>query len=225
MLASSRSLAWQPVIHSSRLGLSKPWHASSLTGCLVQRSPVSRQLVRSFASTGPDGATSFRVGDEIQVEVVDFGPLGASVEVIGLRHGDAADLLPADDEPHGTGLILQKEIAYFRSARNNVDVVRGEILPAFVQNVREDGKLDVGLRAFGGKAKAQEVGTQIMDRLKWVSEGTLPVGDKSSPEEINREFPGVSKSAFKKAIGALYKKGSIKPSPNSITIVKEGGEN
>lgn len=91
-------------------------------------------------------------------------------------------------------LIYQKEIAYFRAARDNVDVVRGEILPAYVQKVRDDGKLDIGLRAFGGKQKSLEVSELIMDRLEWSEDGVLPVGDKSPPEEINMEFPGVSKT-------------------------------
>lgn len=165
-------------------------------------------------------SSEFKAGDKVQVEVLSFGPLGASVHVIGRGHGDDAILLGSDEEPLGTGLILQKEISYFRQARNMVDVVRGEILPGHVQNVREeDGKLDIGLRAFGGKAKAQEVGDVILEMLEQRADGVLPIGDKSAPEDINRELPGVSKGAFKKAVGALYKKGLIQPSPNSLKLV------
>jgi predicted RNA-binding protein (virulence factor B family) len=156
----------------------------------------------------------------VQVEVVNFGPLGASVEVIGLGHGPQAQYIPADDPPLGVGLVLQKEIAYFRASRNNVDVVRGEILPGWVQAVRdEDGKLDVGLRPFGGKGKAQDLGNQIMERLEM--EGIVNVGDKSSPEDIQAEFPGASKGAFKKAVGALYKKGLVEPGPTSVKLVQK----
>ena len=145
------------------------------------------------------GDIRFRPGDKIQVEVVNFGPLGASVEVIGLGHGDSVPLLPADaPEAYAYGLILQEEIAYFRRARNNIDVVRGEILPAFVQQVRpEDGKLNISLRNYGGKAKSLDAGTQILERLQEAG-GRLAIGEKSSPQEINDEFPGVSKSVFKK---------------------------
>ena len=165
---------------------------------------------------------SFRRGDKVQVEVVNFGPLGASVEVIGLGHGPQAQyIIDADDaEPLGFGLVLQKEIAYFRAARNNVDVVRGEILPGWVQAVRdEDGKLDIGLRPFGGKGKAEDLGSQIMERLE--EDGIINVGDKSSPEDIQAEFPGASKGAFKKAVGALYKKGLIQPGPSSVKLVQK----
>lgn len=91
-------------------------------------------------------------------------------------------------------LIYQQEIGYFRAARNNVDVVRGEILPAYVQKVRDDGKLDIGLRAFGGKQKALEVSDQILELLRDSPDGIIEVGDKSAPEDINRLFPGVSKT-------------------------------
>lgn len=92
---------------------------------------------------------------------------------------------------------------------------------SFVLRSEEDGKLNIGLRAFGGKAKSDDVSAQILDRLKWAPGGTLPVGDKSPPAEITKEFPGVSKAVFKKAVGALYKKGLVSPSPNSITLTNK----
>lgn len=62
-------------------------------------------------------------------------------------------------------------------------------------------------------------------------DGILPIGDKSSPEEIfgyhhlflsdhltlHRYFPGVSKSDFKKAIGSLYQDGRISVSDKQIS--------
>lgn len=180
--------------------------------------PLRQQSCR-FASSSDDDSSEavFKQGSKVQVEVVSFGPLGASVDVVGISH-DSNAMLPEGAEPYAIGLIYQQEISYFRQARDNVDVVRGEILPGYVQKVRDDGKLDIGLRAFGGKQKSLEVSDQIMDLLKDSPDGTLEVGDKSTPEEINRLFPGVSKTAFKRAIGSLYKKGLITPSKTSISI-------
>ncbi|VEU43031.1 unnamed protein product, partial [Pseudo-nitzschia multistriata] len=184
----------------------------------VRRSTAKRFMVSNELGT----EVSFRPGDKVQVEVVNFGPLGASVEVIGLGHGDDVPLLPVDaPEAYGYGLIMQREISFFRSARNNVDVVRGEILPAYVQKVRaEDGKLDISLRSYGGKAKSADAGTKILERLKEVG-GRLEIGEKSSPQEINDEFPGISKSVFKKALGGLYKKGLVKPGPKLIKLMEK----
>ncbi len=47
--------------------------------------------------------------------------------------------------------------------------------------------------------------------------GSLPLSDKSSPEDIHRLF-GVSKGTFKKAIGGLYKKGLILIHPERIEL-------
>jgi hypothetical protein len=176
-------------------------------------------IVREFSSVADasgDGSVSFQPGDKIQVEVMSFGPLGASVEVISNSH-DPDSLLPEDVPPLARGIIYQKEIRYFREARNNVDVKRGEVLPAYVERVREDGKVDIVLRAFGGKAKAEEVSSAILAKLEETG-GTLNVGDKSSPGDIAYEFPGVSKASFKRAVGTLYRLGKIEPGPHSITL-------
>jgi hypothetical protein len=165
----------------------------------------------------------FQPGDKIQVEVISFGPMGASVEIIATSH-DPDDLIPEDEPPLALGLILQKEIQYFRQARDNVDVVRGEVLPAYVERVREEtNRIDVALRAFGGKAKAEEVSKMILERLEYSSGGMLMIGDKSHPEDINAEFPGVSKATFKRAVSALYKQGIVLPSASTISLIKQPG--
>ena len=42
----------------------------------------------------------------MQVEIVSFGPLGASVDVIGLSH-DGSDILPEGEEPYAVGYVKQ----------------------------------------------------------------------------------------------------------------------
>ena len=143
--------------------------------------------------------------------------------MVSLSH-DPDDLIPVGDPVLAKGVILQQEIRYFRQWRNNVDVVRGEVLPAFVERVRailDDGtpRLDISLRTYGGKAKAKEIGELIMERIE--ANGEIPVGDKSKPADINREFPGVSKGAFKKAVAALYKKKQVLPGPFSVSAYSE----
>ena len=99
------------------------------------------------------------------------------------------------------------------------DVVRGEVLPAYVERTRENGRIDIGLRAFGGKAKSEDLGSVILDALQVASNGQLDVGDKSAPKDIAAVFPGTSKSAFKKAVAMLYKQGKVKPGPHSIRLM------
>ena len=183
-------------------------------------------LLSSFLADGGDSAGSqargpqFRRYDKIQVEVVRFGKLGASVEVIGLGHAEE-DCIGEKEPALGRGLILQREIQYFRSSRGGLDVIVGEVLPAYVERVRDDGRLDISLRDPGGKGKADAIGAAIMSRLQAADDGTLDVGDKSTPDEINKQFPGTSKVAFKKAVAALYKKGLVQPGKHSISLMSK----
>lgn len=188
---------------------------------------MSRAASALGLSDDPDaphegGETQFRQNDKIQVEVIRFGHLGASVDVIGIGHREE-DCIGEDEPALGVGLVLQREIQYFRDGRGGLDVIVGEVLPAYVEGVRDDGRLHVSLRPAGGKAKSEDLGQRIMDTLNWSRGGMLPIGDKSTPAEINAEFPGASKGAFKKAVAALYKKGLVQPGPNSITLMKKDG--
>ena len=204
-------------------------------------SPLTKQHIatRCFASsplhsTKNDDDTNkslyqpeFKSGDLVMVEVIYFGPLGASVDVVAHNTHDPSDCIPQDEAALGRGMILQSDIAYFRKARGMVDIVKFEILPAYVERVIEkefeDGvleeRLDISLRPPGGKRKAQDMGEQILERLKESGSGELNIGDKSSPEEINEVFPGCSKGVFKKAVSALYKRGLITPGKTSISLM------
>ena len=184
------------------------------------------KLASSPENNGELYQPKFRRGDKIQVEVISFGPIGASVDVIAHQTHDPSDCIPPDEPALGRGMVLQREINYFRRGRGGVDIVKYETLPAYVEKVRElefdDGveiRLDVSLRPPGGKAKANDLGEQILQKLQDSADGVLEVGDKSTPEQINEIFPGASKSAFKKGISALYKRGLVKPGPKSVTLM------
>lgn len=82
----------------------------------------------------------------------------------------------------------------------------GEVIEAKVASVKEDGKLDLTLRE---KAYIQmdADSEKILELLDSYS-GVLPFTEKASPEVIKRET-GLSKNAFKRAIGHLYKERRI----------------
>jgi hypothetical protein len=169
-------------------------------------------------SSQPDfDETEFRSGNEILVEILSFGPLGASVDVVARSH-DEKDIIARDAPILASGLILQKEIQYFRQGRGNIDVVRGEILPAYVERVRDNLKVDVSLRPFGGQAKADLVSHLVMDQLRQSTSGSLPIGDKSDPQDIQDMFPGASKKNFKRALSSLYKRGLVQLDDFSVCL-------
>ena len=82
----------------------------------------------------------------------------------------------------------------------------GEILDLRVTEVKEDGKMNVTDRqkAYLQIEEDAESVLSVVDEFA----GVLPFDDKASPEVIKREF-GLSKNAFKRAIGHLLKEGKI----------------
>ena len=92
----------------------------------------------------------------------------------------------------------------------------GDEIEARVLEVKEDGKLDLSLRQ---KAYVQMDADSalILDKLKQAG-GSLPYQDKSSADEIKEEF-NLSKAAFKRAIGRLYKERVIVIEKDGIRLV------
>lgn len=94
----------------------------------------------------------------------------------------------------------------------------GTILDLRVSEVKEDGKLNVSDRQ---KAYIQ-INEDAENVLQIIEEfaGVLPFDDKASPEVIKREF-GLSKNAFKRAVGHLLKEGKVEIRDRRIYQVKK----
>ena len=92
----------------------------------------------------------------------------------------------------------------------------GEKVSCRVTNVREDGKLNLSPR----KKAYQQMDEDSELVLKVIGEyaGVLPFDDKVSPEVIKREF-GLSKAAFKRAVGHLLKEKKIKIQDKRIYLI------
>lgn len=89
----------------------------------------------------------------------------------------------------------------------------GDIISARVTKVKPDGKLDLTMRE---KAYLQinPDAEKVMSVIEEYA-GVLPFNDKASPEIIKRET-GLSKNAFKRAVGHLYKKRKIQITEKGI---------
>lgn len=89
----------------------------------------------------------------------------------------------------------------------------GDIIEAKVIGVKPDGKLDITMRE---KAYLQmdADAEKVMGVIEEFA-GVLPFTDKASPEVIKRET-GLSKNAFKRAVGRLYKERRIEITERAI---------
>ena len=96
----------------------------------------------------------------------------------------------------------------------------GDVLKLRVTGVKEDGKLDVSDRQ---KAYLQiDEDAEAVFMLIQDCGGVLPFDDKASPEVIKEEA-GLTKNAFKRAVGHLLKEKKIEMKDGRIYCVKEDG--
>ncbi len=110
-----------------------------------------------------------------------------------------------------SALIPRKEL--FSDIRVNQQV------EARVTEVKEDGKLTLAVRekAYLQMDPDAEKVLSVIDAF----DGRLPFNDHADPEVIKREF-GLSKNAFKRAVGKLYKEHRILITEDSI--IRTGNE-
>ncbi len=94
----------------------------------------------------------------------------------------------------------------------------GSVMEFRVTEVKEDGKLNLSNKQ---KAYLQihEDARMVLDVIAEYA-GVLPFDDKVSPEVIKREF-GLSKAAFKRAVGHLMKEGKVEIVNRRIRRVQE----
>jgi predicted RNA-binding protein (virulence factor B family) len=119
------------------------------------------------------------------------------------RDGQPVNLLILGRTPLGYNAIVEnahRGLLYHDNLA--APLLPGQKLKGFVRTVRPGGKIDLRLDASGYKRVAA-LTDQIVQALE-SSGGHLVFGDDSSPEAIRQKF-GVSKKAFKQALGKLYK--------------------
>ena len=93
----------------------------------------------------------------------------------------------------------------------------GQSLKGFIKHIRPDGKIDLSLQ--GGQESRDKYSKIILNYLH-KKDGFAPVHDKSDPELISDLF-GMSKGAFKKAIGGLYKQRIISIETGGIRLLEK----
>ena len=109
------------------------------------------------------------------------------------------------------GLLFKSEV--FQELEENMEVT------GYIKNIREDGKIDVSLRPQGFRNVIDSDVNKILSKLKDSREGFLLITDKSSPDAI-RFHMKMSKKAFKKAVGNLYKQKLIMIKEDRIELLK-----
>jgi len=97
------------------------------------------------------------------------------------------------------------------------EIAEGEHLRGFVQQIREDGKIDILLQQ-PGVANIEPAAEKLWQKLL-ENNGFLKLSDASSPEEI-ASLLQMSKKAFKRALGSLYKQRKVTIEPEGIRLIQ-----
>lgn len=140
-----------------------------------------------------------------------------SVERPRYEEGEEVKLLIAERTDLGFNAIINRAhlgLVYKTEIFGYLQI--GDEVKGYIKKMRDDGKIDLRLQSTGVELMddAKEL---VLQHLK-LNKGYLPLGDKSSPEEIYRSLK-ISKKAFKKAIGGLFKERLIDISDNAIVLL------
>ncbi|HZL77753.1 MAG TPA: S1-like domain-containing RNA-binding protein [Candidatus Limnocylindrales bacterium] len=119
------------------------------------------------------------------------------------RDGQPVNILITSKTPLGYNAIVENAHRGLLYKNNLATALKiGAKLKGFVRTVRSGGKIDLSLDA-AGYNRVAPLTHQIVEALEH-NEGRLDFDDDSSPVVIRQNF-GVSKKAFKQALGKLYK--------------------
>lgn len=119
------------------------------------------------------------------------------------RVGQAVQLIIANSTELGFKAIVNHThwgVLYKNEVQTRLSF--GQSLNGFIKYVRPDGRLDLSLQ--GGKAVRDKNADVVLKYLR-EHNNYAPLHDKSDPALIQQTL-GISKAAFKKGIGTLYKR-------------------
>lgn len=135
-----------------------------------------------------------------------------------IKIGDQVDLIIGVRTALGYTVLINETYEGLLYA-NEVfkELEEGMRTTGYIKKIREDEKIDVSLRPQGFR---NVIDTDVEKVLKKLTEkGFLLLTDKSSPESIKFHLQ-MSKKAFKRAVGSLYKQQRILIKEDRIELKK-----
>ncbi|EYF05168.1 hypothetical protein [Chondromyces apiculatus] len=119
------------------------------------------------------------------------------------------------DPDIGVFVIVERRYVGLVPADEPNDLARGEAEEFRVANILDDGKVELSLRGFAH----EEVEDDAEDILEVLAKKSTPrVGDRSPSEQIRALF-GMSKKAFKRAVGRLLKEQRVAIDDDGFVVV------
>jgi predicted RNA-binding protein (virulence factor B family) len=135
-----------------------------------------------------------------------------------LKVGDKVNLLVVRNTNIGFTVLVNEEfegLLYKNELYQKIE--EGQKLIGYLKKIRDDKKLDITLQPLGFKNVIVRNEITILKALKKEG-GFIGLHDKSAPDDIKYQL-GMSKKAFKSAIGGLFKQKLITISNDGIKLV------
>jgi predicted RNA-binding protein (virulence factor B family) len=135
------------------------------------------------------------------------------------KEGDKVELIIGIRTALGYTVLIEE--SYEGLLYNNevfTELEEGMRVDGYIKKIREDEKIDVSLRPQGFRNVIDEDVDKVLQKLN--EKGFLLLTDKSSPESIKFHLQ-LSKKAFKRAIGSLYKQKKILIKSDRIELVNK----
>jgi len=138
-------------------------------------------------------------------------------DLLSVKEGEEVGLLVLHKTDLGYSVIVNnthKGLVFENEIFKELNI--GDKLNGYVKKIREDNKIDISIQPIGYK-NFNDANSELIYSTLIENDGFLAITDKSTPDEIYAQF-GISKKAFKKSIGALYKDRKITIQPNGIKL-------
>ena len=136
-----------------------------------------------------------------------------------LEVGDKVSLIIGAETNLGFTVLIDEEFEGLLY-RNEIfqEIKERQRIAGFIKKIREDGKIDVSLKPQGFR-NVITLDTEKVVEAIYDHDGFLPLTDKSSPEVIKQELL-MSKKAFKRAVGTLYKEKVIRITEEGLELIR-----
>lgn len=141
-----------------------------------------------------------------------------SNDILTITEGQKVDILIWKQTDIGFSVIINNKhsgLVFDNEIFKKLNI--GEKLTAYVKRIREDNKVDISLHPIGFE-NSNDPNCELIYQALIDNDGFLAITDKSSPVDIYTEF-GISKKAYKKAIGTLYKQRKIELVKDGIKVI------
>lgn len=119
------------------------------------------------------------------------------------------------------GAVILSEEGYrgfIHHSETNAEPRVGEWVKGRVIKVKSDGTLNVSLLPLKQEALGDDA--ELIINFLLEHDGVMPLGDKSSPDEIKNTF-NISKAAFKRALGKLMKEKKVAQEDGKTMLISE----